>query len=254
MPLDTASTTSHVPFVATLQQVSRLNRAFEAISYDEFCEVLLATIGAQPDYASTCWPSFRQWPVGYCATRGPISQGEGLFALALAKMNHANTTGRNLHCKGEGQCHGQAHCCVTCGDVDRVCHRIESCKWHGPVSADMVMKDAIDSFNGRGVKHPMRRDDLAEGLTRRFSSHVDFTVVRANMVIDLLIDIGEIVPHALYGDEWLMRPLMTLKQGEHSVECPVTVEYWLIEPAECDPRVCAHVPIAKEDDSDVEDD
>lgn len=244
----TTTLPAHVPLAPTLQQVERLLRALGSITYDEFCEVLWTTIGAMPDYALTCWPSFRQYPMGYCLSRDPIEQGEALFALALAKMNKADATGRDINCAGEGQCHGGSHRCASCGDVDRVCHKVAICKYHGPVSAATVMKDALDTFNGRGAKHPVRREHLIEGLVRRFAAHADFTASRAKDVVDYLGMTGEVIPHR-FGYDWLQRPLLTLKVGEHSDECPTVVKYW-DEQAKCDPVVCAHVPIAKPVDDD----
>ena len=247
-------TTQHVPFVATLQQVSRLNHAFEAITYDEFCAVLLVTIGARHDYAQGCWPAFRQGPIGYCASRGPIVQGEALFALALAKMNHADATGRDINCCGEGQCHRASSRCATCGDVERTCHRVDTCKWHGPVSDAKIREAVLGNVGGLGVKHGTRLEHLAGSLAREFGSHVDYIGARGADALAALMGTGEVMTHTLYGEGWLMRPLATLKQGEHSAECPVTVEYWLTEPAECDPRVCAYVPIAKVIDEYDDDD
>jgi hypothetical protein len=69
----------------TLADLSAVMSGFDDIELDEFCVVLRETIGADRDYAQRCWSSFKAAPIGYCATRDPIAQGDALVMLALQK-------------------------------------------------------------------------------------------------------------------------------------------------------------------------
>lgn len=69
----------------TLEDLSTAMAGFGCIDFEEFCAVLRDTIGADRGYAIRQWASFTYSPIGYCATRDPIVQGERLAQLALQK-------------------------------------------------------------------------------------------------------------------------------------------------------------------------
>jgi hypothetical protein len=70
----------------TLQTIIELHAAFNKIEFEEFYDIIKKTISGSEDYARNAWERFHAGPLGYCATRGPISQGEMLFALAVSKL------------------------------------------------------------------------------------------------------------------------------------------------------------------------
>ena len=67
----------------TYDQLKRLHRGAQLISFQQFDHALATTVSATPAYSKAMWTRFQADPIGYIVSRNPSSQGEFLFLLAL---------------------------------------------------------------------------------------------------------------------------------------------------------------------------
>jgi hypothetical protein len=234
-----------VSFAPTLEELNRLLGAFACITRREFRTILRQTIQASGEYADGCIGSFHANPIGYCYSRSARTQGDALLELALEKMRRARETGRVLGCPGEGRCHDGAARCDSCGETAYVCHAPADCDFHKPVRDAEIEAAVLAEFlpqPGSLRRARSSRDGIVATMTQRFEIRRGYTPDRAEAIRDALLAAGKIGPAIgpngrPWPDGWLQAPLPTLKPGEHSDQCPVTVEHW--HEADHDPDVCS---------------
>ncbi len=245
---------------------AHLDQAFHAITFREFTALLAHTLDASHDYARGCWPSFREHPLGYCASRNPPSQGEALYQLALLKLRIAEETGRPIGCPGPGRCHGDRpgplHC-DHCGNVARVCDSPEACELHRSWDDARVRAHIIAALTLRPHHIYRPRMDIPTLI-----ADVEQTAIcavepvdreRVARVIAAMMDEQTLLPRLRWEpgrpksvngqaarervphwDGALQLPLPVPPRGEHAPQCPVEREHWN-EHAEHDPDVCGWV-------------
>lgn len=236
------------PFAPTLDDLDDLQTAFGCITRREFRAVLRATIGASHDYADGCLSSFQSNPIGYCRSRSSKEQGDGLFNLALEKIRRARETGRVIGCPGEGRCHEGGSTCESCGPTALVCHHVETCEHHKPVTDTEIEAALLDHFTprpGSTQRERATRDSLVTRLDHCFGRRFGYASPRAEVILEGLLASGKLGPAVRPDGQpwppgWLQAPLPPLRPGEHSSQCPVTVEYW--RDAEHNPDVCSWTP------------